>query len=343
MTSRPRFRNKLEAGRDQAYLSQKLAAINTQVPIAFDLEACRAQAYNRDKVADLFRELEFRTLMDRIPSGSSDARQMDLFVSETAPEVATTDRIIVVDDTHKLEALVKTLKAAKHIAFDVETTSTDPILATLVGISLAVDEATGYYIPVGHNASVAGGPQLGLDQVLVALGGPMTDPDIPKLGHNVKYDAIMLTRHGLAPRPLAFDTMVAEWLCDPASRNLGLKNLAWVRLGLEMTEISRPHRQWAKPAHDGRSPHRRCRTLCWSGRRRLRALDAPAPRRDGRQAPVRTVRQPRNAAWCPFWPTWRWKALGWIGHSCPSFRRSSPLGWTRFNLRSFRLSGTSSI
>lgn len=233
-----RFRNKLEAARDDAYLSQKLAAIDTQVPISFDLEACRAQAYNRDKVMDLFRELEFRSLMDRLPSGSGDAQQMDLFVSQSTPEVATTQRTVVVDDQEKLDALVKALNAADHIAFDVETTSTDPVQASLVGISLAVDEETGYYIPVGHKPSIAKSPQLDIDDVLDALREPMTHPDIPKVGHNVKYDAIMLTRYGLAPRPLAFDTMVAEWLCDPGSRNLGLKSLAWVRLGLEMTEIS---------------------------------------------------------------------------------------------------------
>lgn len=233
-----RFRNKLEQGRDQAYLSQKLAAISTQVPLTFDLESCRAQAYNRDKVMDLFRELEFRTLMDRIPSGSSGAHQMDLFVSESAPVAATTNQTVIVDDTQKLDALVKALASAEYIAFDVETTSTDPIQANLVGISLAVDEETGYYIPVGHSAQAAKGPQLGMQQVLDALRPFLTNPDIPKLGHNVKYDAIMLTRYGLTPRPLAFDTMVAEWLCDPGSRNLGLKSLAWVRLGLEMTEIS---------------------------------------------------------------------------------------------------------
>ncbi len=57
------------------------------------------------------------------------------------------------------------------------------------------------------------------------------------MGHNLKFDYLMLARYGLEVAPLAFDTMIAEWLCDPNSRNLGLKNLAWVRLGVEMTEI----------------------------------------------------------------------------------------------------------
>jgi DNA polymerase-1 len=233
-----RFRNKLDQGRAQAYLSQQLAAIDTDVPISFDLEACRAQAYNRDRVVDLFRVLEFRSLMDRIPSPSGGAQQLDLFVSKSTPSAATTEEVIVVDTPAKLDALAQTLESAEHIAFDVETTSTDPVEADLVGISLAVDEDTGYYIPVGHDTAAANGPQLPVDQVIGALRPSLMNPRIPKIGHNIKYDAIMLARQGLMPEPLAFDTMIAEWLCDPGSRNLGLKSLAWVRLGLEMTEIT---------------------------------------------------------------------------------------------------------
>jgi len=119
------------------------------------------------------------------------------------------------------------------ISFDTETTSTDQMRAELVGVSLAVDPGKGYYIPVGHRQ----GEQLPLKVVLDALRGPLTDERIPKAGHNLKYDYVVLARNGLRPRPLAFDTMIAEWLINPASRNLGLKNLAWVRLDYRMTEI----------------------------------------------------------------------------------------------------------
>ncbi|HEY44587.1 MAG TPA: DNA polymerase I [Anaerolineae bacterium] len=70
------------------------------------------------------------------------------------------------------------------------------------------------------------------------MRGPLSDPGIAKVGHNLKYDYLILTRNGLRPTPLSFDSMIAEWLCDPGSRNLGLKNLTWVRLGIEMTEIT---------------------------------------------------------------------------------------------------------
>ena len=129
------------------------------------------------------------------------------------------------------------LNKSKVIAFDVETTAPDAIKSDLVGISLAVEPGQGYYLPVGHLPDLSGSQQLELEVVVQALQKPLTDPKIEKVGHNLKFDFTLLARHGLAAEPLAFDTMMAEWLAFPASRNLGLKSLAWVRLGIEMTPI----------------------------------------------------------------------------------------------------------
>ena len=235
----PRFRNKLEAERDNAYLSQTLGRIEVNVPLDFDLEACRAAGYDRDSLIDLFRLLEFRTLMDRIPGSPKigGAGQLNLFVTATPESPDSSREVIVVDTPEALNELGKRLAHAEHIAFDVETTSTNAMQANLVGISLAVEKGQGYYLPVGHNLTLVGGEQLDLAAILRTLRDPLTNPEIPKVGHNLKYDYLVLARAGLAVSPLSFDTMIAEWLCDPASRNLGLKNLAWVRLGIEMTQI----------------------------------------------------------------------------------------------------------
>lgn len=234
-----RFRNKLAEEKDQAYLSQKLSAIVTDMPLDFDLQACEAKNYDREKVVELFRELEFRTLLNRIPSGDAEVegQQMNLFTTSTKKLPLENVEDIIVLDGESLARLVKRLENASHIAFDVETTSTDAVQADLVGISLAISPHEGYYIPVGHNPLIAGAEQLKLDMVMDALRAPLTDLKKPKVGHNLKYDFIVLARHGIRAEPLSFDTMIAEWLCDPGSRNLGLKSLAWVRLGIEMTEI----------------------------------------------------------------------------------------------------------
>ena len=271
-----RFKNKLEAGKEAAYLSRKLSTIVTEVEIDFDLEACRAGAYDREHVVRLFQTLEFRSLLRRLPEGTAGSQsvvisgqapeigsQMGLFGAQVAatPVVEGPTKTAIVQDAAALDALVKALNAAPFITFDVETTSTDPMRAELVGIALCVQEGEGYYIPVGHkteigelrleiegasnlqphSASLRGlsSPisNLPLETVIAAIQKPLTNLKIPKYGHNVKYDYAVLARLGLRVAPLAFDTMLAEWLCDPASHSLGLKKLAFVRLGIEMTDI----------------------------------------------------------------------------------------------------------
>jgi DNA polymerase-1 len=246
-----RARTALENGRESAYLSRKLAEIITTVPVQFDLESCRTRDYDRNKVVTLFRELEFRSLLKQIPhpseetSSSQEGQQLSLFGDITAPSpekpsVSTGEpptRTCVVQDEEMLTALVNRLASAKMIAFDTETTSLDAMQARLVGISLAVEPGEGYYIPIGHQ--IGDGKQLPLERVIERLTPVMTDPDIPKAAHHTKFDVLVLRRHGLPVAPLSFDTMIAEWLIHPDSPRgkLGLKNLAFSRLGVEMTEI----------------------------------------------------------------------------------------------------------
>jgi DNA polymerase-1 len=122
----------------------------------------------------------------------------------------------------------------KKISFDTETTSVDAMQADLVGIALSFQEGEGYYLPVGHQT---GEEQLNVDRVVDALGSIFTDNNIKKIGHNLKYDVIVLRNHGIETSPLSFDTMIAAWLVEPSTRRLGLKRLAETELGIYMTYI----------------------------------------------------------------------------------------------------------
>lgn len=234
---------KLSEGKDSAYLSQKLAQIKTDVGIVLKLEDAKTDHINVPAVEALFRELEFRTLIPRLrtitaPFVKSGARgQMPLFGSEVE-EIGLPSQYaletVIVNTPEKLSSLTAELKAARRIAFDTETTSTDPLRADLVGISVAVKEGTGYYIPVGHAGLTV---QLPIADVIEALRPALTDPKIEKAGHNLKYDALVLGNYGLQVAPLTFDTMLAEWLIDPASHNLGLKDMAGQYLNASMTHI----------------------------------------------------------------------------------------------------------
>lgn len=242
-------RKKLIAGRESAYLSKKLAAIVTDLKVPINLDQARTDSFKLPKVESLFRELEFRQLMTRLNEVAEiygkdvreNGQQLSLFSKGGSSDkaVSTDNKIFkptkIVDTPESLQELIHQIKSTDIIAIDTETTSTDQMSADLVGISFAVDKEHIYYIPLGHRSNE--NKQLPLRLVLDELRSPLVDQNIAKVGHNIKYDYVVLARHGLRVTPLSFDTMIAEWLINPNSRNLGLKNLAWVRLGYKMINI----------------------------------------------------------------------------------------------------------
>jgi DNA polymerase-1 len=227
-----RFRSKLEAGRDMAFLSRDLGRIITDAPVALDLDACRLGDYDHEAVRALFQKLEFSSLMKKLQATQVGGAPRQLSMFEPEPAAPPTETIIVRDEA-ALQALVQELEQAPLIAFDTETTSTDPIQAKLVGISLAVQEGQGYYVPLGHDE----GQQLPAAVVLESLRPIFADPARPKAAHNASYDLDVLAGAGVEVAGLSWDTMIAEWLISPSGDH-GLKRVAFRRLGVEMTPIS---------------------------------------------------------------------------------------------------------
>ena len=244
-----RWKGKLEQNKDNAFMSRDLAQIKTDLKIKFDLERAKADGLDFPSIESIFKELEFRSLLKTLERLSGKevtaaasaplkaGQQMSMFVEEPPVVYPPTNNlnieVKIIDTNKKLADLVKELNKAKVISFDTETTSTEEMKAEIVGISLAIKEGEGYYIATGHNS----GKNLALDEVISALKGPLTNPKIGKIAHNAKYDYIVLARHGLKVSPLTFDTMLAEFIIDPSSHSMGLKNLAFVKLGEEMTHI----------------------------------------------------------------------------------------------------------
>jgi len=246
--------------KEQAYLSQTLARIVVDLPVRLDLEQASCENFDPIAAEELFRELEFRTLIRRLqrlgekykpaqttPSAipaqpSLNMVQGGLFGDEPQDDSNaliysedTNDdfETVIVDTPQKLTAAIKELSAFDTLAFDTETSALDPMTADLVGFSLAVSPEKGYYFPVGHST----GEQLSLEDLKTALQPLFSNPQIAKVAHHAKFDLIVLKQAGFEISPIRFDTMIAEWLINPDSRNLGLKTLTWVRLGVEMTQI----------------------------------------------------------------------------------------------------------
>ncbi len=207
--ARPKLREKLAAYRDQAFLSRRLAAIDTQAPVAVDLQALRLTGPDRAALAALFRELEFRQLQHSVPQ---------------AADLSGKDYRAVLEPT-ALAELVGLLRTAELAAIDTETTSTDPMRAELVGISVAMKPDQAFYIPCGH--FYLGVPQqLERDFVLRQLSPYLQDSRFKKVGQNIKYDWIVLARHGVELGGVVFDTMVASYLLDPSKRAHNLDQIA---------------------------------------------------------------------------------------------------------------------
>jgi DNA polymerase-1 len=225
-----KLRDTLRQNEAIARQSKELATIVTQTPVTLNLDDCRVSQYERHQVTELFRELEFFSLLPRLPE-----------VEDVAPR--TTARVKaerqqayhIIYTTPALDELVSRLSAAKSFTFDLETTSLNPMLTELVGISLSLAPDEAYYIPIGH---VGWGQveQLPLGQVIDRLRLPLEDAALAKFAHNGKYDMAVLAEHGITVNNLTFDTMLAAYLLG--EKSLGLKALAFGRLGIEMTPIT---------------------------------------------------------------------------------------------------------
>jgi len=245
-------REKLSSNKEKAFLSKKLVTIHVDVPIAIDFHQLRAKGRDTEKLRKLFLELEFKALASRLQVGPNLAAKSDRAhldeEGETAPTEtqsaefgeALADVTDIRSDQHiyhcvtsqqELTALADKLSRAGTFTFDTETTSTDPLRADLVGISLCFEEREAYYLPVrlekktgndsgplfseeapsttdlGHTRSA-----LSASVILQTLRPIFENPRVRKIAQNAKYDTLVLKSHGIEVQGLCFDTMVASYV-----------------------------------------------------------------------------------------------------------------------------------
>jgi DNA polymerase-1 len=255
-------RTKLEADRDTAFLSRDLGRIITNVPdVELNIEAGKTHDFDLTAVANLFVELEFNTIFNRIPGAPADVLPADVATVQPPQlnEPAPPDGLYTTVDTPAgLAELVDMLSHSQKLAVDVETDSTDEVQTRLVGIAITPAAGRGYYIPLSHG--IIREPQPGtqanlfdlptqspdlpisnlpIPAVQTALGPILANPAITKFMHNAKFDMTVLQRHGLPVVPPIYDTMIASWLGRNADgARHGLKELARELLHVQMTEIS---------------------------------------------------------------------------------------------------------
>jgi DNA polymerase-1 len=229
-----KLRENLRAHEKEARLSADLATIRRDAPTELDLEACRIRGFDRERVEELFHELEFRSLISRLPAqlgeakGPSDKPTAGKKAAAAEPETAY--RTITTEKD--LKALVKEIRAARRVALHVENTDGNGMRGVLIGISVATAPGSAAYIPVGHNRGLGDGQQLGLETVLEALRPALEDEKLQKVTHNGHFDFLVLANHGVTLRGLRFDTMIAGYLLGEA--NWSIQSLAFDRLNMKI-------------------------------------------------------------------------------------------------------------
>lgn len=223
-----RARNAIAKNREAALESRRLVTVVCDVPVELDLERCRVHDFDRAKAIGIFQELEFRTLVNKLPEPLTDNDGDEPTDESHGHEPADA---IIVRSADELENLRNDIASAERIAIDVETDGLDPLRCELVGISIATSEQRGYYIPLNHND----GEQLSTEHVASTLGPVLSDHQ-KVIAHNGKFDLHVLERHGFSGITLYSDTMLSAYLLGENS--LGLKDLAFNRLGMEMRNIT---------------------------------------------------------------------------------------------------------
>jgi DNA polymerase-1 len=212
--TRKKQRENLATHREQAFLSRRLVTIDTHAPVDLDPRSFKAVPPDEEALGRLFQELEFRQLQQEF--------------QQTAPEKPADYAPILT--TAELDDLVGRLEKCPRFSVDTETTSQNPMEATLVGISIALTPGEAFYIPVGHR--YMGAPeQLSRGDVLDRLRPVFENPGIRKIGQNIKYDWTVFRRHGVDLQGVDFDTMLASYLLNPSKRAHNLDQIALDYLG----------------------------------------------------------------------------------------------------------------
>ena len=244
---------KLEEHRDMAFLSYQLATIKVDVPLDVGLDDLHLREPDRDKLAELYALLEFKSWSDELqrdakrvelaaaaqPEPATDllsAVETDVAVEEPAPTEAQYETIL---DQARFEVWLQKLSDAKLFAFDTETTGIDAQQAQLVGLSFAVRANEAAYIPLTH--SYIGVPQqLDRDSVLRALKPLLEDEHKLKVGQHAKFDMNILANCaiggdqacGITVRGIAFDTMLESYVLNSVATRHDMDSLAQKYLGL---------------------------------------------------------------------------------------------------------------
>lgn len=224
-----KLREKVETAVDDIRMSKFLATIRTDVPIDLDLDSMRLGEPDEQKLREIFNELEFKTLADKILNKSKNNKksvkqQLGLFAENPTDEPESSENAsfetlqttpheyYLIENEADARKILDFFLTKEILSLDTETTSTNPIDAELVGLSFSVEEKKAFYVAVPDNREEA--------QKIVNIFKPLYEnPEILKIGQNLKYDLEVLHNYGVSLAGPMFDTMIAHYLIQPELRH----------------------------------------------------------------------------------------------------------------------------
>ena len=247
------LKTKVETNKEVIAFSKFLATIKIDVPISLDMDALKREAPDESKLRQIFEELEFRTLIDRILKKEEGPAPLPLFADKTEAvqgdlfaffsgngtndaensKLETLDSLhckyYLIDSEDKRSDLVQKLLTSKILSLDTETTGTEPMEAELVGMSFSIAENEAFYVPVPSERSEA-------LKIVNEFRPVFENEKSLKVGQNIKYDMIVLQNYGVEVKGTLFDTMIAHYVLQPELRH-GMDYLAEIYLHYQTIPI----------------------------------------------------------------------------------------------------------
>ncbi len=236
----PKRRQNLIDNAELARISRELVILKDDVPVEDKLESFALREPDPEVLRPFLEKLEFKSVLRRL------AEQLGGIEGEAeaaaAPESPAEAKYELVRDLKALQRWIDQAAELGQLAVDTETTSLDAMRAALVGVSLATAAGKACYIPLGHKGQAVDGEldldgggellegQIPLDQAIAALKPLLEDPSVLKIGQNLKYDALVFAKHGIALDPID-DTMLLSYVTEGGLHGHGMDELAALHLG----------------------------------------------------------------------------------------------------------------
>lgn len=241
-----KLREKVESAVDDIRMSKFLATIRTDVPIDLDLDALKIEEPDTARLAEIFTELEFKSLLDKFVKKPQQQQkvvnpQLDLFAENPTNDAVGSDfssfeslkttshDYQLIENEEEARKLFDFFVTKRILSLDTETTSINPVDAELVGLSFAVEKGKAFYVAIPAEREKA--------QTIVNIFKPLYEStEILKIGQNIKYDMEVLMNYGVRLAAPMFDTMIAHYVLQPEQKH-NMDILAETLLGYQTVHI----------------------------------------------------------------------------------------------------------